>query len=429
MTDFGPLRDGQRVAVIGAGPGGVGAALTFCRAARKRDMRLTTSVFECKKFGEHHNQCMGVLSPPLLSILRRNFDIELPLSLVQRNITGYVLATSSDEVLLDCESEAEFSHAVRRVQLDAFLLSRVEESGAEVVRSRITDLEISRDGITIYGDSGNWQADAVVGSFGLDSAMADVFERRTSYRRPAALQTVVTRIHPGPRRVIASLLSNRIYTYLPPIKSIEFGALVPKGDHISVVVAGREVKAGDMDRFLELPEVARVLPAGARPESYFKGSFPLGSASNIYGDRYAIVGDAAGLVRPFKGKGINSALLTGRLAANTMLDKGISERALKLFYEACSDFTADVVYGRLMRFLAMASANYFSMDRIVALAKRDPAVRRALFDCVSGHRPFREIVHGNLNLPFVTRVLKTVFVEGLLDRVRRKRLKQGGRTG
>jgi flavin-dependent dehydrogenase len=290
-------------------------------------------------------------------------------------------------------------------------------------------MEISPDGITIYGDSGNWKADAVVGSFGLDSTMADVFERRTSYRRPAALQTVVTRIHPGPRRVIASLLSDRIYAYLPPIRNIEFGALVPKGDHVSVVVAGKEVTAGDMDRFLELPEVARVLPPNSSPESYFKGSFPLGAAANIYGDRYVVVGDAAGLVRPFKGKGINSALLTGRLAANTMMEKGISKGALKHFYDACSNFTSDVMYGRLMRFLAMTSANHFSIDRVVALAKRDPAVRQALFDCISGHRPFREIVRGNLNLPFVARVLKAVLIEGLLDRAGRRRAGEGHCTG
>ncbi|KPJ59556.1 MAG: hypothetical protein AMJ46_10580 [Latescibacteria bacterium DG_63] len=419
MTVGGPLGSGQRVAVIGAGPGGVGAALTLNNASRKRNLGLKVFLFECKRFGEHHNQCMGVLSPPLLSILRKDFDIELPRSIIQRNITGYVLVTPSDELLMDCESEAEYSQAVRRVQLDAFLLSRAQESGVEVIQSRVTDVETSSEGVTVCSDSGNWKVDAVIGAFGLDGSTADVFERRTSYRRPAAIQTVVTRIHPGQGGIIDSLLSNRIYAYLPRIKSIEFGALVPKGDHISVVVAGKYATDVDMDRFLELPEVARIIPSGCSAESYFKGSFPLGSAASIYGDRYAIVGDAAGLVRPFKGKGINSALLTGMLAANTMIDKGTSEKALGHFYRACSDFTADVMYGKLMRFLAITTANHFSVDKIVSLAKRDAAVRRALFDCVSGHRPFREIVRGNLTLPFVARVLKAVLVEGLFDRFAR----------
>jgi flavin-dependent dehydrogenase len=429
MKKLEPLRNGQRVAVIGGGPGGVGAALTLIRAAREHGVKLEVLLFECKRFGEQQNQCMGVLSPPLLTILRQDFGIELPQSIIQRNITGYVLATSSDEVLLECESEAEFSYAVRRVQLDSFLLSRAEESGVKVFQSRVTDLEFSSDGLMIYSDSGNWKADAVIGAFGLDSAAADAFERRTPYRRPAALQTVVTRMHPGSPRVIDSLLSGRIYAYLPPVKNVEFGALVPKGDHISIVVAGKDVTAKDMDSFLRLPEVARMLPAGRSAESYFKGSFPLGSAARIYGDRYAIVGDAAGLVRPFKGKGINSALLTGRYAAGTMIEKGTSERALRHFYRACGDFTSDVAYGRLMRFLAITTANHFSVGRIIALAKRSPAVRRALFDCVSGHRPFRDIVRDNLSPSFTARVLKTLLLEGLLDRVTGKRTLEERRTG
>ncbi|UCF79604.1 MAG: hypothetical protein JSW03_05005 [Candidatus Eiseniibacteriota bacterium] len=421
MDNCGALRDGQRVAVIGAGPGGVGAALALSKGARERGVKLKIFLFECKRFGEHQNQCLGVLSPPFLSILRRGFGIELPHSIIQRSIKGYVLATASDEVALDCESEAEYSHSVRRVQLDSFLLSRAQESGVEVAQSRVTDMEVSQEGVIVYSDSGNCEADAVIGAFGLDDAMADVFERRTSYRPPAALRTVVTKIHPREQRIADALLSDRIYTYLPRIRNIEFGALVPKGDHVSVVVAGKEVTARDMDLFLQLPEVSRVLPSDVSHGSYYKGSFPLGAAANIYGDRYAVVGDAAGLVRPFKGKGINSALLTGRFVANTMLEKGVSERALKHFYDACSDFTADVWYGRLMRFLATATANYFSVDRVIALAKRDPAVKRALFDCVSGHRPFREIVRRNLNLPFVARVLKTIAVEGSLDRIARRR--------
>ncbi len=392
------------------------AALTLREAARTSGTNVTVFLFESKRFGEHLNQCLGVLSPPLLSILSRDFGIELPRGLIQREISGYVLTCPTNEVILDCESEAELSHAVRRVQFDAFLLETARERGVNLVASRVTDIEVSSDSVMVYSDSGNWKVDAVVGAFGLDRAAAGVFSKRTAYRPPEPIETVVTKVHPAGLDRVNDLLSDRIYVYLPAIPRIEFGALIPKGNHISVVVAGKDVKSVDMDAFLALPEVAEMLPPGCSAEGYYKGSFPLGLASGIYGDRYVVVGDAAGLVRPFKGKGINTALLTGRLAALTMLDKGVSSRAFRSFYDGCAEFKSDVLYGRFMRFLAVYTSNHLSMDRVIALAKRRPDVKQALFDCVSGSRPFKDIVKRNLNVPFVAQVLKATLVQGWAHR-------------
>ena len=60
---------------------------------------------------------------------------------------------------------------------------------------------------------------------------------------------------------------------------------------------------------------------------YFKGRFPRSLAHNYYGDRYVMIGDAAGLVRAFKGKGVTTAVMTGIRAAETILNHGISHQA------------------------------------------------------------------------------------------------------
>ena len=36
---------------------------------------------------------------------------------------------------------------------------------------------------------------------------------------------------------------------------------------------------------------------------YHRGCFPVKPAKHLFGDRYVTIGDAAGLIRPFKGKG------------------------------------------------------------------------------------------------------------------------------
>jgi hypothetical protein len=69
-----------------------------------------------------------------------------------------------------------------------------------------------------------------------------------------------------------------------------------------------------------------------------------------------------------------------------------------------------------MRFLAVFTSNHLSMDRVIALARRRPDVRQALYDCVSGSRPFKEIVTRNLNLSFVSHVLNATLIRGWAHR-------------
>ena len=89
-----------------------------------------------------------------------------------------------------------------------------------------------------------------------------------------------------------------------------------------------------MNRFLELPAVRSILPVSRAlplPNSplradvfgYFMGRFPISVADGLCGDRYVVVGDAAGLMRPFKGKGVNSAWISGVAAARAMVKEGI----------------------------------------------------------------------------------------------------------
>src|SRR5450756_2932734 len=83
---------------------------------------------------------------------------------------------------------------------------------------------------------------------------------------------------------------------------------------------------------------------------FFKGRFPNSLAGRYYGDRYVMVGDAAGLVRAFKGKGVTSAVQTGIRAAETILRTGISCHAFASdFAVANHDITGDLIYGRGMR--------------------------------------------------------------------------------
>jgi flavin-dependent dehydrogenase len=405
---LGPLRNGARVVVVGGGPAGAGTALALHHLAARMGRTVDVTVFEGKVFaGERHfNQCAGVLSPPIADVMQESLGIPFPRHLVQREIAGYVLHSDRRSILLD--SDEPPSYAVRRVQFDEHLLETVRAAGIRVVGCRVTDLEFHDDRVVVYAENGNAEADVVVGAFGADDGAAAVFGRATGYRPPRFLASIVTKIHPGPEAMAA--FGDRIHAFLPSMPGLEFGAVTPKGNHLTTNIAGEHVDAGTMHAFLRRDAVRAVLPPlqearGKRDLAFFKGRFPISPARAFDGDRWVVVGDAAGLVRPFKGKGVTSALLTGARAARTMLCEGISRRAFGDYRRACRDITDDLPYGRAMRALARALRRSRLLDAVIALAERDDHLRRALFGAVSAQSTYRAIVRDLSSPRWIARTL------------------------
>jgi flavin-dependent dehydrogenase len=277
------------------------------------------------------------------------------------------------------------------------MLEAARERGARVLPARATGLELHADGAVVYTESAPLEADVLVGAFGLDEGTAAIFGQATGYRSPPALSSVVTKYHPGETGM--SQFGSRIHAFLPTTPHIEFAAIAPKGNHLTINIAGVGVSARLMDAYLAQPDVRRVLPnlESARDVDpsdlrYFKGRFPRGLARNITGDRFVMVGDAAGLVRAFKGKGVTSAVQTGIRAARTILHQGISSGAFQTYQDANRDITDDLPFGQVMRHFTILASRLGLMDAILKAAARDASLRQALFDAVSAYRPYREVL-------------------------------------
>ena len=109
-------------------------------------------------------------------------------------------------------------------------------------------------------------------------------------------------------------------------------------------------------------------------------------------NRYITIGDSAGLVRPFKGKGINMAILTGYFAAKIILEKGITKSALSQIKKDCAEQIGDLWYGKTFRWLANYLTRFSAFDPILEVAANDQNLRQALFDSVSAQDTYRNIL-------------------------------------
>ncbi len=394
---MGPLRDGQTAVIIGGGPGGVACGLALLKLARSLGRQIRVILYDGKAFvGEtHYNQCVGVISPPIQDILAE-LDVPFPHHLVQREIRAYVLHGERRQICLT--SPDEVSYALRRVQFDAYMLDQARLHGVEVRESRVNDLEFLPERVNVYAESTNCEAAVVFGAFGLDPGTAAILGQATPYRPPRFLVSLVTKFHPPAWAM--SQLGSDIHAFLPRHPQIEFGAVTPKGDHLTINIAGEQVDSRHLDAFFEYPPLRRLLSFANRvnplnPEKdfiYYRGRFPISAARNFYGDRYVCFGDAAGLVRAFKGKGITSACQTAVWAAETALTTGVSRYAFDTHFRVvCQPILSDLPYGRAVRRLASIGSRLGLVDHLITLAEQEQTLRQALFDAVSAHRTFRDI--------------------------------------
>jgi flavin-dependent dehydrogenase len=411
---LGPLTDGSRVAIVGGGPGGTGCALALERSARALNRKLQITIIEGKQFrGErHYNQCAGVLSPPLPALLETELAIPFPYDLCREEISSYVLHTDRERITLS--ENGQPSIALRRIQFDAYMLDKARECGIDILPARAVDVEFHSDGVIIYTENTPVACDVIVGAFGLDEGTAAIFSHQTSYRPPKYLVSIVTKYHPGEKAMAA--FGPAINAFLTAQRQIEFGAVTPKGNHLTINIAGQHVDIPAMEAFLASATVQRVLPnlAQARRNNsndltFFKGRFPRALAHGFYGDRFVLVGDSAGLVRAFKGKGVTSAVQTGIRAAQTMLEAGISHRAFHSHYrQANQDIIGDLPYGRLMRRLTILASRYKLLDPVIRAAKTNPTLQEALFGAVSGHALYRDILLQMLRPGNIAAVLREI---------------------
>ncbi len=402
----------RRVVILGGGPAGVACALALNRLASETGKPVQITIVEGKQFkGERHfNPCVGVLSPILSDLLEEELGVPFPYHLSRTKITGYVLHTPGEEIEL---SDDVPSIALRRVHFDAYMAEAAKNRGIGWIRARAVDLEFHESYVIVYTENEPIEADVVVGAFGLDEGSATMLARTTPYRAPKELSSIVTKCHPGEEAMEA--FGSRIHAFLPVDPRIEFGGITPKGNHLTFNIAGKTADTPLMRAFLSQPKVDQMIGLNGFHHSkdlrFFKGRFPSSLAREYYGNRYVVVGDAAGLVRPFKGKGITSAVLSGVRAAKTILIHGVSQQAFHDHYRpANQDITSDLLYGRAARLITINLARYRLLNPVLRAAATNHDLQSALHGAVSGHTPYRQVLRKALSPRSVFDIVRALFV-------------------
>ncbi len=424
------LEDGARIGVVGGGPAGSFFSIFALDMAARVGLRLSVDVFEHRDFSLRGprgcNMCGGIVSESLVEDLAAE-GISLPPAVIQRGIDSYVLHTDVGEVRIGTPMSEKRIAAVHRglgplssegspyASFDAFLLGEAERRGANVVRRRIERVN-REDGLPALdaGDGVKLRYDLVVIACGVNGAAARLLDGLGLDGAAVRTTRALIREYFVGRPVIRKSLGDSMHVFLLNIPRLEFAALIPKGEYVSLCMLGNEIDQPLLDSFLAAREVTSCMPAGWQSDEQTCRCAPrmnVGWRGRPYGERVLLVGDA-GVARLYK-DGIGSAYRTAKAAACAAVLEGVSKADFRLrYWPACRAIARDNALGRVVFLVVRQFQTWrFARRALLGLIAREqrsngrPArMSLVLWNTFTGSAPYREIVRQALRPGLLARL-------------------------
>jgi flavin-dependent dehydrogenase len=351
----------MRVAVVGGGP--AGALLAFHLA---RDGAQAT-IFDASHPRE--KPCGGGVTAKALALLPQAPSTD---PLPARWVDECRFESGRGEGV-DVALPTPVAIASRR-ELDAWLLRRATEAGARHVSERVVEVGADRRLRTASGRAESF--DLAVGADGASSLVRRTFLGSTPVRR-------LTMAAGWFARGTAPMLVR----FVPGISGYLW--LFPRRDHVGVGICAPLTWTPTRQMLARLEsEAAREFPALLELESErYAHIIPSPSTdprsiTEIAGDGWALVGDAAALADPITGEGIYYALRSAALLAETLRLEGSPTRYPE---RALEDFGRDLIKAAALRerFYAPGFAG-----RMIRYGARSRAIRDVLADLVLGQQGY-----------------------------------------
>ncbi len=419
------LEDGARVAVVGGGPAGSFFAHFLLKMAAEVGLDLSVDIWEPRSFARSGpggcNHCGGIVSESLVQILATE-GINLPLDVAQRGIESYVVHMDVDSVRIASPGGERRIAALYRgngprtgeaspwESFDGFLQKIAVSDGARVVRSLVSGIEW-RDGLPNLLEAGGSASpyELVCIASGVNSNFVGLLAQAGVEMGP--LETMRTYIceFRSDAETIQRVLGDSMHVFLLDIPRLEFAALIPKGEFVTMCLLGEDIDEKLVHEFLHSPEVMRCFPVDSTPcVCTCSPLINVRGPKEPFADRVVLVGDS-GVTRLYK-DGIGAALRTAKAAAESAVFQGIAAEDFRRHYApTCEAIAADNAIGKFM-FTVTRAFKYarFSRRAIARMSRNEQAspgsARRlssVLWNMFTGSAPYREILKDTLHPAFL----------------------------
>jgi flavin-dependent dehydrogenase len=363
------------VAIVGAGPAGARAAFVLA----SRGARVT--IFDWSHPRE--KPCGGGVTGRALALVADSIDtVDYPGSVIRSaRFTDTPRRRAAVVPLEDYDNGTGRALVVAdRETFDARLLAAAVRAGAALDRSRVTDLRIRADGVEIDTTNGPRRAGFVVGADGANSLV----RRRVAAPFGRDQLSIATGFF---AHGVTSDQATIEFTSDPPGYIWSF----PRPTHLAIgncAQADAGVTAATLREQAARWIAATRIAEGARLEPY---SWPIPSLSaagfravELAGPRWALAGDAAGLVDPITREGIYFALASGQWIADALNGAGARGYEARARDEALPELTR----------AAQLKAGFFRpafTGLLMRGLQQSEAIRAVMADLVAGRQNYRSL--------------------------------------
>lgn len=359
------LQDGSRIAVVGAGPAGSMFSYFLLSMAETVGLDVDVDIYEPRSFGRCGpagcNHCGGIVSESLVQRLATE-GIRLPDDLVQRGVESYTLHMDVGDVEIATPLHEKRIAAIYRGNgpkhsepldtrsFDGYLLELAQQQGATRVPTLVSDVQRSGDRMSVIcAGKPAVDYDLVVIASGINSRLLQMLETGLyPFSRPERTKTFISEFHLG-RDLIRETFGPSMHVFLLDIPRLEFAALIPKGDYVTLVLLGDDIDEELMDRFFGSDEVRNCFPGNVIPQHacHCYPRINTREARPVYGDRLVMIGDS-GATRLFK-DGIGAAYRTAKAAAKTVVFHGVDAASFEQYYAPlCRKISNDNKVGKFV---------------------------------------------------------------------------------
>ncbi|MGB9636049.1 MAG: NAD(P)/FAD-dependent oxidoreductase [Thermoplasmata archaeon] len=362
------------IVVIGGGISGA----TFAKRAAKKGLKVV--VLE-RKAEKSYKPCAGYinyaareLEPVDKKVIERVAD------------TGKLYTCTGVELKLNINKYP--GALVYPSEYHQYLRDLAEENGAEIrYKCEVKKLELKEKYVSVQAGGETIKAKYCVGAFGMNSLLMKFFGKPL----PPHIYMLQYEFQ-MPSKVVDERFGNSVEFYFDS-KYASYGYcwVFPKRNGVTVGTYALHLDkkvADKLNNFVFKSEHMKERMKGASPKKFekryiFAGIVPTQVLPEIYGRRYVLVGEAAGLTDPLSYHGIYNGIRSARLAAE-LLSEAISLEnpgKLKEYSDAVQEeiYLADIEYGnRIAKTLYGHELADKVADAVIRLAKTDEELRDAL---------------------------------------------------